>query len=82
MLFRYKGDGKKVSFVTGEIYKAMKISDKMGESYAIFDEGEDWYRYSVNFVNKNFDEVSIINLSSEGIHFKSDDSSAPISHLA
>lgn len=57
MLLEYKGDGYKVSFVTNQIYKAKKINDFWGEGYAIFDEGEDWYRYSVNFVEKNFIEV-------------------------
>ena len=58
MLLRYKGDGKFVSLVTGEIYRAKKISDRMGECYAIFDEGEDWYRYGVQFVEKNFELFS------------------------
>lgn len=70
---KYKGDGKFVSFITGEIYRAEKIFDETGEVYAIFDEGDDWYCYSVNFVKKNFDELSGIKLA---------DSSAQISPLA
>ena len=65
MLLKYAGDGKRVSFIPGHFYKAKRIHDKLGEGYAIFDEGEDWYRYGVNFVEKNFetaiseDEVEI-----------------------
>lgn len=73
MMLKYKGDGKYVSFVTDEIYRAEKIFDEMGEGYAIFDEGDDWYRYEVDFVKKNFEELSSIKLF---------DSSAQISHLA
>ncbi len=29
----------------------------MGDGYAIFDEGEDWYIYGVNFLKENFVEV-------------------------
>ncbi len=62
MLLRYKGDGKFVSLITGEIYKAKKISDRMGEGYAIFDEGDEWYRYSVQFVKKNFEVLNIADI--------------------
>ncbi|MBQ7628959.1 MAG: hypothetical protein IJS81_01900 [Selenomonadaceae bacterium] len=58
MMLRYKGDGKFVSFVTNEIYNAKKIVDEMGEGYAIFDEGGDWYRYGVKFVEKNFELIA------------------------
>ena len=57
MLLKYQGDGHRVSFVPNQIYKAEKINDDLGEGYAIFDEGEDWYVYGVNFVKKNFEEV-------------------------
>ena len=57
MLLKYIGDGYRVSFVPNQIYKAEKINDDLGEGYAIFDEGEDWYVYGVNFVKKNFEEV-------------------------
>lgn len=73
IMLKYKGDGKRVSFITNEIYKAKKIFDKMGEGYAIFDEGDDWYRYSSDFVEKNFEKLSSIKLS---------DSSAQILNLA
>ena len=81
MMLRYNGDGKKVSFITGEIYKAKKISDDIGEGYAIFDEGEDWYRYGVNFVKKNFEELSSLK-TFDANDFKTGDFSAQISHLA
>ena len=57
MLLKYIGDGYRVSFVPNQIYKAKKIRDFWGDGYAIFDEGEDWYRYGVDFVKKNFEEV-------------------------
>ena len=55
MMLRYTGDGKRVSFVTNKYYEAKKIHDDLGEGYAIFDEGDDWYRYGVNYVERNFD---------------------------
>ena len=30
----------------------------MGEAWAIFDEGDDWYVYGVRFVAENFEEVT------------------------
>ena len=57
MLLRYKGDGRGVSFVIGSYYEAEKFRDERGEAWAIFDEGEDWYRYGVRFVAENFEEV-------------------------
>ena len=39
------------------IYEAEKIHDELGDGYAIFDEGEDWYIYGVNYVKENFEEV-------------------------
>lgn len=58
MLLKYKGDGRGVSFVTGSYYEARKFHDKLGDGYAIFDEGEDWYGYDVDFVAENFLEVT------------------------
>ena len=58
MLLRYIGnDPKEISFKIGGYYEAKKIYDALGDGYAIFDEGDDWYRYSVRFVEKNFEEV-------------------------
>ena len=54
---KYSGDGKKVSFIPGHFYEAKKIFDELGEGYAIFDEGEDWYRYGLKFVEENFENV-------------------------
>ena len=58
MLLRYIGDGQKVSFAVGGYYEARKIHDELGDGYAIFDEGDDWYGYSVSFVEENFEEVT------------------------
>ena len=58
MLLRYKGDGRGVSFITGSYYEAEKFCDDMGEAWAIFDEGDDWYVYGVRFVAENFEEVA------------------------
>lgn len=63
MILRYKGDGKSVSFIRNNLYSAKKISDKFGECYAIFDEGDDWYRYGVQFVEKNFDVLAETEIS-------------------
>ena len=54
MLLMYVGDGYRVSFIPNSVYEVKKIHDAWGEGYAIFDEGEDWYRYSVDFVKENF----------------------------
>ena len=81
MELKYKGDGKFVSFVTGKVYKAKKFSDVFGEGYAIFDEGDDWYRYDVDFVAKNFEEVSEMNYLRRTIH-ESFNLSAPTQNLA
>ncbi len=58
MLLRYIGDGKKVSFAQGGYYEARKIHDEIGEAWAIFDEGDDWYVYGLKFVEENFEEVT------------------------
>lgn len=58
MILRYKGDGRGESFITGNYYEAKKIHDEMGEAWAIFDEGEDWYGYDICFVEENFEEVA------------------------
>ena len=42
------------SFRNGRIYEAKAIRDDMGEGYAIYDEGDDWYRYGKKFVEKYF----------------------------
>ena len=58
MLLRYIGNGRGVSFITGNYYEAEKFCDEMGEAWAIFDEGDDWYVYGLHFVAKNFEEVT------------------------
>lgn len=56
MLIQYKGDGRLVSFIPNSVYEAHKIHDELGDGYAIYDEGDDWYRYGVSFVEENFVE--------------------------
>lgn len=46
-----------MDLIPNKIYEARKIFDELGEGYAIFDEGEDWYRYGLNFVKENFEAV-------------------------
>ncbi len=51
--------GKRImDLIPNKIYDAEKVHDKLGEGYAIFDEGEDWYRYGLNFVKENFEAVT------------------------
>ena len=57
MLLKYKGE-ECFSFSVGKIYEARKIHDELGDGYAIFDEGYDWYGYDVRFVAENFEEVA------------------------
>lgn len=61
MMIKYTGEGKYVSFIPEKFYEARKVNDELGEGWAIFDEGEDWYRYGKKFVENNFD------VSSEGV---------------
>ncbi|MBQ6297511.1 MAG: hypothetical protein IJK81_07440 [Selenomonadaceae bacterium] len=56
MLIKYKGEDC-FSFIVGKTYEARKIHDELGDGYAIFDEGDDWYGYDVCFVEENFDVV-------------------------
>ena len=56
MLIKYKGEDC-FSFIVGKTYEARKIHDELGDGYAIFDEGYDWYGYDVHFVEKNFEVV-------------------------
>ncbi len=59
MLLKFTGDDRQeVSLITGNYYKARKFHDEFGEAWAIFDEGDDWYRYGVRFVAENFEEVT------------------------
>ena len=59
MILKFTGDDRQeVSFITGNYYEAKKFRDDRGEAWVIFDEGYDWYRYGVNFVAENFEEVA------------------------
>ena len=53
-MIKYIGE-REVDLIPNKFYRAKKINDDLGEGYAIFDEGEDWYRYGKNFVEKNFE---------------------------
>ena len=57
MLVKYKGEDC-FSFIVGKTYDAKKIHDELGDGYAIFDEGYDWYGYDVKFVAENFEVVA------------------------
>lgn len=57
MLIKYKGK-ECFSFIVGKTYEARKIHDELGDGYAIFDEGYDWYGYDVCFVEENFEIVA------------------------
>ncbi len=45
-------------FTEGRVYEAEKTYDSYyKECYTIYDDGEDWYVYSTEFVNQNFEIV-------------------------
>lgn len=54
MLLQYTGNEKYVSFNQNSIYEVEISNCELGEGYAIFDEGDDWYWYSKKYVEKNF----------------------------
>ena len=54
MLLQYIGNDKYVSFYHNSIYEVEVSNGDFGEGYAILDEGDDWYWYSKEFVEKNF----------------------------
>lgn len=56
MLLRYIGE-REIDLNPNHVYEAKKTSDVFGECYAIFDEGDDWYRYGADHVKENFVEV-------------------------
>lgn len=58
MLLMYKGEGRNVSFIPNSVYEAVRVDDGTFKGYAIFDEGDDWYFYGENFVEKNFEEMA------------------------
>lgn len=59
MLLKFTGDDREeVSFITGNCYEAKKFHDDRGDAWIIFDEGDDWYRYGLKFVEENFEEVT------------------------
>ena len=58
MLLQYKGENT-IDFINDSVYEAKKVNDDaFGDYYAIFDEGDDWYCYSIKFVEKNFLDVT------------------------
>ena len=54
MMIKYVGE-REIDLIPDKFYKAKKIRDDLGEGYAIYDEGENWYRYGKKFVEKNFE---------------------------
>ncbi len=59
MMLKYIGE-REVDLIPNKFYKAVKTNDELGEGYAIFDEGEDWYRYGKKYVEKNFEVASVV----------------------
>ena len=56
MLLQYIGK-RQIDLIPYSIYEVKKVFDNLVEGYAIFDEGEDWYRYGLKFVEENFENV-------------------------
>ena len=56
-LYRYIGKSK-VAFENGSMYEARKETDEMlGECYAVVDESDEEYLYSVSFFKSNFVKI-------------------------
>lgn len=56
MLLMYVGE-RDIDLIPNSVYEVKKFHDDfLGDGYAIFDEGDDWYWYSVEFVKENFVE--------------------------
>ena len=54
MLLMYVGDDNEIDLIPNSVYEVKKVQDDfLGEGYSIFDEGDDWYWYSKEFVEKN-----------------------------
>ena len=54
MLLMYIGE-RVIDLIPNSVYEVKKVhNDFLGDGYSIFDEGDDWYWYSVEFVEKNF----------------------------
>lgn len=57
MTLRYIGKTD-ADFTEGRIYEAEKAYDSYyKDCYSIYDDGEDWYIYSTDFVNQNFEVI-------------------------
>ena len=54
---KYKGEDC-FSFIVGKVYEARESHSKLGNCWAIFDEGGDWYVYDARFVEENFEVVA------------------------
>lgn len=57
MFLKYIGE-REVDLIPNKLYKAKKTHDELGEGWAIFDEGDDWYWYGAKYVEKNFEIVN------------------------
>ena len=60
LLIRYTGK-QDLSFTPGHIYEAVKLSvdEYNNDSYAIYDDTEDSYLYSGEFIRSNFQLVEV-----------------------
>lgn len=59
MKYKYIGENQ-VSFEYGNLYEAYKDNDdQMGDFYAIKDESGEWYCYSIDFFEANFEAVEL-----------------------
>lgn len=55
MKLRYIGKPD-IDFTENQIYEAEKVVDPLyKECYSIYDDGDDWYIYEIEFVENNFE---------------------------
>lgn len=54
MMLKYIGE-REVDLIPNKLYKARKTHNGLGEGFAIYDEGEDWYWYGAKYVAENFE---------------------------
>ncbi len=57
-----------MDLIPNQIYETRKIHDELGDGYAIYDEGDDWYRYGVGFVEENFVEFEELAAPAENLN--------------
>ena len=61
LLIRYIGE-QDYAFTPGHIYEARKLSadEYNNDSFSIYDDTEDFYVYSGNFIRSNFQLVEVV----------------------